>query len=101
MKRYLMHFTGGIPRIDDDDSANVEILFVTSLCDGTIQFHDIQRPIVIFVQIIAHLLHAIFDDGGRVERVLRDRNHDAGSPLCHPISSNRREQFQTQLNRNL
>ena len=69
------HLARGIAGVDDADGAGVAV--AARFADGALQFGRIQGPAIGFVEIITDLAGAELGNGGRVERVLRQRDHDA------------------------
>lgn len=71
------NLTGGIPRIDDDNSARLTMRL--RLVDRSLQFLRVQSPACVFVQKVSDLVHVEFSKCRAVEWILWDWDHHAGS----------------------
>ena len=69
--------TSWISGVDDDDTSHLASF--TRFLDRPFELLDVQSPIVIFIQVITDLFHVVFNNRSRVERILRNRNHDSGA----------------------
>lgn len=69
------HVTGGVSRVDDAQRSGAAV--APRLIQGTLQLANVQTPALLFVQIIVDLHRPEFGQRGRVQRILRDGDHDA------------------------
>lgn len=67
--------TCGVPRVDDAQRSGAAV--APRLIQGPLQLADVQTPALLLVQIVVDLHCPEFSQRGRVERVLRDGDHDA------------------------
>lgn len=69
--------TGGVPRVDDAENAGVAVL--PGFSHGSLELWNIQTPAVVLIQVVVDLHGPQVGQGGRVQRVLGDGDHHAGS----------------------
>lgn len=75
--------------IDDDNHSRVAGL--PGLSHRPLQLLDVQAPLGLLVQVVVHLGHVEFGDGGRVQGVLWNGHHDATGLAVH-LGVEQREQ---------
>lgn len=85
------HVTGRVSRVDDAQRSGAAV--APRLIQGTLQLANVQTPALLFVQIIVDLHRPEFGQRGRVQRILRDGDHDARA--CRALATH--EQLQHRL----
>lgn len=86
------HVTGGVPGVDDAQCSGSAVM--PGFIQGPLQLADVQTPALLLIQVVVDLHCPEFGQRSRVERILRNGDHDA----CACCAFAARKQLQNCLN---
>lgn len=89
--KWADRLTGGISGVDDAEDSGLAVLFSSLV--RSVELVDVQRPAVVFIQVVIDLHGTQLGDCGWVKRVLRDGDHYP----CAVTTFTRHQQLQNGL----